>query len=168
MTFSIRPLRASDAHQINAIRRQGGVYPNTLSLPSERLERSEQFASTPTDWDHVFVAVSSDDDALVYGIAGLHINPSPRLRHSASIGISVHEDHQGKGVGTGLMTALVDLSDNWLMLKRLELGVLDGNENALSLYKKLGFETEGVKKASVIRNGEYADEVIMGRIRIDK
>lgn len=66
------------------------------------------------------------------------------------------------------MATLVDLADNWLMLKRLELGVLAGNDRALALYKQFGFEVEGVKRASIARNGTYADETLMGRIRIDK
>lgn len=168
MTFTIRPLRASDAHQINAIRRQPGVYPNTLGLPSERLERSERFAANVTDWDHQFVAVSAEDDNLVLGAIGLHIDSNPRLRHSGYIGISVHQDYQGKGIGKALMAAVVDLADNWLLLKRLELGVLAGNDRALELYKQFGFEVEGIKRSAVIRNGTYADETLMGRIRIDK
>lgn len=168
MNFIIRPIRNADAPQLNAIRRQAGVLPNTLGIPSERLERSERFVTNVSDWDHMFVAVSAEDDNLVLGVAGLHIAPNPRLRHSGSIGLSVHEDYQGKGIGKALMAAIVDLADNWLMLKRTELGVLAGNDRALSLYKQFGFEVEGVKKASAIRRGEYVDETIMGRIRVDK
>lgn len=168
MTFHIRPIRTSDAPQINALRRQDGVFPNTLGLPSERPERSERFLANLSDADHIFVAVSDQNDSIVLGIGGLHIEASPRMRHAGSIGLSVHEAHQGKGIGKALMAALIDLSDNWLMLKRLELGVLEGNERALSLYKTFGFEVEGVKKAAVARHGTYADETIMGRIRVDK
>lgn len=168
MNFNIRPIRNSDAPQLNAIRRQAGVLPNTLGIPSERIERSERFVTNVSDWDHMFVAVSAEDDNLILGVTGLHIAPNPRLRHSGSIGLSVHEDYQGKGIGKALMAAVVDLADNWLMLKRLELGVLQGNDRALSLYKQFGFEVEGVKRASAIRNGEYVDETIMGRIRVDK
>lgn len=166
MSFRIRPIKSSDAHQINDIRRQKGVMPNTLGIPSERYEKSVQFVSTVSEHNHTFVAVSDQDEDLVLGIIGIHVSPSPRLRHSASIGLSVHEDHQGKGIGKALMAAAVDLSDNWLMLKRLELGVLDGNERALNLYKSFGFEVEGVKRAAAVRNGSYADEVIMGRVRV--
>lgn len=165
MSFHIRPIKASDAHQINDIRRQKGVMPNTLGIPSERYEKSVQFVSAVSEHNHTFVAVSDQDEDLVWGIIGIHVSPSPRLRHSASIGLSVHEDHQGKGIGKALMAAAVDLADNWLMLKRLELGVLDGNERALNLYKSFGFEVEGVKRAAAVRNGTYADEVMMGRIR---
>lgn len=168
MNFIIRPIRNTDAPQLNAIRRQAGVLPNTLGIPSERIERSERFVTNVSDWDHMFVAVSAEDDDLILGVAGLHIAPNPRLRHSGSIGLSVHENYQGKGIGKALMASIVDLADNWLMLKRLELGVLQGNDRALSLYKQFGFEVEGVKRASAIRKGEYVDETIMGRIRVDK
>lgn len=166
MTFHIRPVRKTDAHQINAIRRQPGVLPNTLGLPSERNERSENFLSSLGDNNHLFVAALDEDDNAVIGILGLSIFPNPRLRHSASLGISVHEDYQGMGVGKALMSAMIDLADNWLMLTRIELGVLDGNDKALSLYRSFGFEVEGVKRAAAIRRGEYVDETIMARIKL--
>lgn len=165
MSFHIRPVKASDAHQINDIRRQKGVLPNTLGIPSERYEKSVQFLSNLGEYNHTFVAVSNEDSDKVLGIVGLHISPNPRLRHSASIGLSVHEDYQGIGIGKALMAAVVDLSDNWLMLKRLELGVLEGNERALALYKQFGFEVEGVKRAAAVRQGQYVDETMMSRIR---
>lgn len=168
MKFIIRPIRNQDTAQINVIRRQAGVLPNTLGIPSERFERSERFISNISDWDHLFVAASEDDDSKVLGIAGLHVSPNPRLRHSASIGLSVDENFHGMGIGKALMSAIVDLADNWLMLKRTELGVLEGNDKALSLYKQFGFEVEGVKRAAAVRNGVYVNETIMGRIRIDK
>lgn len=166
MTYHIRPVRISDAHQLNAIRRQKGVLPNTLGLPSERNERSEQFLATVNDNSHMFVAALDADDSQVIGVLGMTIFANPRLRHSASFGLSVHEDYQGIGVGKALMAAMVDLADNWLMLKRIELGVLDGNEKAFKLYEAFGFEVEGVKRAAAIRNGEYVNETIMARIRL--
>lgn len=166
MTFHIRPVRSSDAHQLNAIRRQKGVLPNTLGLPSERNERSEQFLATINDNNHMFIAALDEDDSQVIGVLGMSIFQNPRLRHSATFGISVHEDYQGMGVGKALMAAMIDLADNWLMLKRIELGVLDGNDKAFKLYESFGFEVEGVKRAAAVRNGEYVNETIMARIKL--
>lgn len=165
MTYHIRPVRQADAQHINAIRRQRGVMPNTLGIPSERSERSEQFLSNVNDNSHMFVAALDEDDNKVIGVLGLTVFANPRLRHSASFGLSVHEEYQGIGVGKALMAAMVDLADNWLMLKRIELGVLDGNERAFGLYRQFGFEVEGVKRAAAVRNGQYVDETIMGRVR---
>lgn len=72
---------------------------------------------------------------------------------------------QGKGVGTKLMEAIIDVADNWLMLVRVELTVFTDNEKAINLYKKFNFEVEGLKKKAAIRNGEYVDEFIMARVK---
>jgi RimJ/RimL family protein N-acetyltransferase len=37
------------------------------------------------------------------------------------------------------------------------------NEAAVSLYKKMGFEIEGIKKKSLNIEGKYLDEYYMGK-----
>ncbi|WP_392396641.1 MULTISPECIES: GNAT family N-acetyltransferase [Paenibacillus] len=38
------------------------------------------------------------------------------------------------------------------------------NERAAALYKKMGFEIEGVKRNSIRMDGKYVDEYYMGKI----
>ena len=78
-------------------------------------------------------------DGTVIGVVGLKVKPQLRMRHTADVGIFVHTDWQGKGVGTALMQAVLDLADNWLMLVRVELEVFTDNVKAIHLYEKLGF-----------------------------
>jgi putative acetyltransferase len=82
-----------------------------------------------------------------------------------SVGMGVRDDFQGKGVGTALMAAIVDLADNWLNVFRLELTVYTDNERAIALYKKFGFQIEGTHRAYALRAGEYVDSHAMARIR---
>jgi putative acetyltransferase len=167
MDFEIRPMRAGDGEGINALRRMPGVFENILGIPSEKIARSEEFASTVDPLTHAFVAtepqVGSKD--LIVGVAGLHLNGNPRLRHSGSVGIMVHKDYQNQGIGKALMGALLDIADNWLLLERVELSVFVDNERAIHLYETLGFEKEGIKRKAAIRNGKYEDEYMMSRIR---
>ncbi|MEZ0536694.1 GNAT family N-acetyltransferase [Caldicellulosiruptoraceae bacterium PP1] len=168
MNFIIRPVRIDDAEAINEMRRMDGVRETTLGITSERFERTVDFLKNLSENDHLFVAeVQEDQTRKVVGLVGLHVNRSPRLRHSAAIGIMVHKNYQGKGIGKALMKTVLDLADNWLMLKRIELGVFADNERAIKLYKSLGFEIEGLKKYAAIRNGTYADEYIMARYKIE-
>ncbi len=170
MNFSIRPIQAGDGNGINALRRMPGVFENILGIPSERIKRNEDHIANLDSNSHSFVAVIEDDSngthqEKIIGTAMLGVFANHRLRHSASIGIMVHKEYQHKGVGTKLMEALLDVADNWLMLVRVELTVFTDNEGAIALYKKCGFEIEGIKKSAAIRNGEYVDELMMARIR---
>lgn len=167
MLYTIRPVHTGDGKGINALRRMPGVFENILGIPSERIKRNEDFVNQVDPNNHMFVAVMTQavGEELIIGCASLNVFANPRLRHSASVGIMVHLDHQGMGVGTKLMEALLDVADHWLMLIRVELTVFKDNAKAIKLYEKLGFVVEGQKKKAAIRNGIYEDELLMARIR---
>jgi RimJ/RimL family protein N-acetyltransferase len=85
-----------------------------------------------------------------------------RLKHIAKIGIAIKTDYCGQGIGRGLFNAL----EKWGLenqIHRLELTVMTDNIGALILYKKMGFEIEGMKKHSLWINGEYADDYYMSK-----
>ena len=42
--------------------------------------------------------------------------------------MAVHDKHTGKGVANALLSAMIDLADNWLNLRRIELTVYCDNE----------------------------------------
>lgn len=80
------------------------------------------------------------------------------------MGMGVHDDWQGKGVGTALMEAATDFADKWLNLLRLELMVYTDNQPGIRLYKKFGFEIEGRLRQVAFRDGQYVDVFYMGRL----
>jgi predicted N-acetyltransferase YhbS len=79
--------------------------------------------------------------------------------------MAVHDGWHGRGVGTALIRAAVDLADNWLNLHRLELEVYTDNEPAVRLYHRHGFVIEGTLKDFAFRNGKYVDAFTMARLR---
>lgn len=167
LDFAIRPVRIEDAAAVNEIRRMDGVRENILGIISERLTRSEDFIKGLSENDHLLVAeVEEKGMKKVVGMIGMNVSRNPRLRHLASVGIMVHVDYQGKGIGTALFKKVIDLADNWLMLTRLELTVFVENDRAVKLYKSLGFQIEGTRKYGAIRNGQYADEYLMARYNL--
>lgn len=78
----------------------------------------------------------------------------------------VRTEYQGQGSGKKLLENILDLADNWLMLVRIELEVTSDNERASHLYSSFGFELEERKKFSIIKDGKYADLLMMARYRI--
>ena len=161
MDFIIRPVRLSDASDIALLRCMPGVFEPTLGHPASRIEQSEKFLAGMGDNSFEFVA---EAQGKVIGMGGISIFSGARLRHSAGLGIMVHKEWQNRGVGTAILKAILDMADNWLMLERVELGVFADNTGAIRLYERMGFVAEGKKRHAAIKNGEYADEIIMVRL----
>ena len=103
-------------------------------------------------------------DGEVVGNGGLH-RQRGRRAHVALLGMGVRDALHRRGVGTALLVALVDLADNWLNLKRLELTVFVDNQPAIALYERLGFVREGVLVAYAFRAGQFVDALTMARVR---
>lgn len=65
------------------------------------------------------------------------------------------------------MENILDLiTDNWLILVRLELDVTVDNEKTISLYQYFGFKIKGTKKYAIIKDGKYASLFMMVRYNI--
>ena len=66
--------------------------------------------------------------------------------------------------GSALVSAVIDLADNWLALRRLELAVFVDNAPAVALYEKFGFSVEGTYREYAFRDGRYVDAYAMARL----
>jgi putative acetyltransferase len=154
----IRAARADDAASIHEVRQQPRVRRFTPAMPSDR------FVDYLAKWgvnDHVLVA---EIDGRVIGYAGLHVREGKR-RHSAWLGIAVHDEFAGRGAGQALMRALLDLADNWVGLVRVDLESNADNERAIAMYRRFGFVDEGVMKKAYFVDGAYVDALLMARLR---
>ena len=126
---------------------------------------------TKTDWVAERVRGSSPDvfslvaerEARAIGWTTLS-RGRDRRAHTGSLAITVHDAWHRQGVGRALMTAILDLADNWLGLTRVELSVNVDNAGAIALYRSFGFEQEGIARADLLRAGVYVDAMMMGRL----
>ncbi len=161
MELKIRPIHATDAAALHRIYIQEEVLPNMVFLPSMRVDSVENRIRNLGQTDYEFVA---ELDGVVVGFIGMS-QKQGRRSHFGELFIGVDSAHHNKGIGKALLTKMLDLADNWLMLERIELGVLETNPGALALYEKFGFIVEGKKKGTIRANGKFIDETIMGRYR---
>jgi putative acetyltransferase len=93
-------------------------------------------------------------------------NPQMKRRHACAIGITVIGHAQGKGVVSALMKAMTDYAEPWTTFLRIELTVFADNTNAIALYKKFGFEQEGLLRNYILRNGRFEDVNAMARLNL--
>lgn len=160
--LKIRRAEPDDSSAVYEMFSSPKVYEGTLQLPHPSLEQWRQRLAEPPEGTYNLVAVADD---RVVGMVSVHTFPGrARRRHAGALGISVHAEWQGRGVGTALMRAALDLADNWLGLTRLELEVFADNESAIRLYERFGFEHEGTLRQHALRNGQYVDSYAMARL----
>ena len=163
MAITIRRAEPDDYELVCEVFADESAYSGTLQTPFPSKDRWRKLMADPPEGDTLLLAFV---DGAIAGHAGLHpAGRSPRRSHARMLGMAVHSRFQGKGVGTALMQALVDLADKWLNVTRLELTVFTDNERAIALYKKHGFVTEGTHKQYALREGKYADTYAMARIK---
>ncbi|ASL42813.1 Putative phosphinothricin acetyltransferase YwnH [Burkholderia sp. AD24] len=157
--LTLRALRPTDAEQYHALLQLPAVVDGNPHVPFETLAQTRESIGKiePT----TIAMVATVGDTLV-GMAQL----SPmkgRRAHAGSFSISVHDAWHGRGIGRRLMVELLDLADNWLGLRRLELNVFADNRAALALYHKFGFEIEVRQRGAVLRRGVLIDSFMMAR-----
>lgn len=158
----IRHTEPKDVNDIYELQKGERFVWGTLRSPYPSIYQVQKQVENPAD--HI-VSLVAEIDGKVVGRLGLTTFSRPRRKHAGGLGMGVHDDYAGRGVGSALMEAAIDAADNWLNITRLELDVFVDNTAAIGLYKKYGFVDEGVKRAYAFRAGEYVDTMNMARFR---
>ena len=163
INFTVRRAEPEDYKSMHQIFAGPKAFQGTLQLPFPSAELWRKRLAEPPEGMFNLLACVEDE---IIGQLGLHTFPNhPRRRHAGQIGMAVRDDWQGKGAGTALMGAAVDLADKWLNLTRLELDVYTDNEPAIRLYQRFGFVVEGTLVNYAYRDGQFVDTYTMARLR---
>ena len=161
--ITIRAAEPDDYEGICEAMSQPIAQANTLQLPYPTLEMWKKRLADASPHDKNLVAIVN---GKIVGDLGLHqASKALRRRHVGAVGMAVHDAYHGQGVGSALMTAAIDLADNWMQYTRLQLEVYTDNHAAIALYKKFGFVIEGTHPKDSFRHGEYIDCYSMGRLK---
>lgn len=87
------------------------------------------------------------------------------MSHVGHLGMGVLSDFRSQGIGLKLLQKTMTHAFSQ-GLTRLELEVFSDNQSAIALYKKCGFNIEGVKRYARLFSGNYQDIVIMAQYKI--
>jgi RimJ/RimL family protein N-acetyltransferase len=156
----IREIRESDAGSFLALCKQLDEENKFMLLePGERkttLEEQEKRIREILSKDNEIIFVAEEQGSLIGYVAAFG-GSYARNRHEVYIVAGIMEAFTSRGIGTALFEKL----DAWARehrIHRLELLVMVHNTRGVGLYKKMGFEIEGVKRDSLWVDGHYVDE----------
>ena len=162
MQILIRHAEEGDTAAVHALYTQPDVAANTLQLPIQPL--SAWAARLKPGFDERSFSLVAICEGQLAGQLGLQIESRVRRSHVARLGMGVDAAYRRRGIGSALLYEALDLADNWLQVRRIEIEVYTDNHGAIALYRTMGFEPEGIMRGYAFRNGRYVDAMMMARL----
>ncbi len=159
---SLRAIRLGDAEALCAMVNMPCFRHGTLRMPFERVDQWEKRiarSAAETTW------IVAEVEGQFVGHGNLTTQSAIRRAHIGEIVLGVDDNFVGRGIGSAILDALLDVADNWRALKRVELTVYADNEPAIGLYTRCGFVVEGRHVKAGFRDGAYHDLLFMARLR---
>lgn len=103
-------------------------------------------------------------DGKVAGNCHLFFNDRVKTRHRASVAIALLKDYWSLGIGTVMFECMIRAAEEKEGVLQLELEVIEGNDRAMALYKKMGFREYGVRPDAIrLKDGTMLSETMMLR-----
>jgi RimJ/RimL family protein N-acetyltransferase len=134
--------------EVNQFLESGGNY---------TIEQLEAYLQSVVEKENMFfwaIHIKENDEH----IGNIKIDPINKKHGHGEYGILMGaKKYWGKGYAKEASLTIINYCFNETGLRKMTLGVVEKNKAAVELYKKLGFEVEGIYKKHGIYNGEYCD-----------
>lgn len=165
----IRPAGHGDARFLAELQKRiEGESDFLLYGKDERSLSTQKVRKQIIEWNQ-----SSHSIILLAILNGQHVgylmvigNNAQRAAHRAALVLGVQEEAQGKGIASSLLQK----AEEWAITKaisRFELTVLETNDRARKLFEKKGYESEGIRRNSMIIHDKSHNEIYMAKTLVD-
>ena len=129
-------------------------------LYKHSIDTIKDFVKQASNSNSLFLAIQLKDG--IKHIGNIKIDGIHPIHQTAEYGILMGDKSEwGKGYAKEASIAVIDYCFNQLNIRKITLGVIPENKNALALYKKLGFSIEGILKKQNLYGGAYYDAIRM-------
>jgi RimJ/RimL family protein N-acetyltransferase len=162
--YTIRPATPDDAPGINThLRRIADEPDNMISF-----SRGEFLRTVEEERARIEGLLASDNSQMLVAVVDHEIvglctcwGDAHVRRYTTGLGITIQSAWRDQRMGTALMEAAIQWARENPVVHRLELVVYTHNARAIHLYKKLGFQEEGVQKEAYFKDGRFVDALMM-------
>ncbi|MFA2691551.1 GNAT family N-acetyltransferase [Bacillus mycoides] len=166
LTYTVRSAAETDAEQLSEIRVQ-------IDGETENMDREAGEGFIDKIGFQKIIKTDSEEMKNLFLVAEVHNrivgflrcegSNLKRLSHKVEFGVCILREFWGYGMGKSLLQQSIQWADE-NEVKKISLQVLETNEKAIQLYKKLGLEVEGIlKNDKKLSDGKYYNTVVMGR-----
>jgi len=169
--LGFRPVEREDIEHIRCIRNDPStwIYLTDVTQINER-QQERWFEGLLDDHTRLYFSIVEETKDFPISVEGdfcgfIRMDQIDMNNRSVRVGLDIVPEKRGKGLGTRAFRALLKFCfDHWNM-HRLWLCVLEDNEVALRLYRRIGFHEEGRLRKSVFRDGRWKDYIVMSILK---
>ena len=165
MPFRLRPARSADSDQI--IANISAVCAEKVYLYTDDFVPTDQWRDALTDSVNEekgsLLVVAEVDGQLIGHLRLFPVWYGSKSRHVGDVGIVIAKPWRERGVGT----AMLGYGLEWASqsgFRKLTATVLSTNQRALALFLLYNFAQEGCRSKQLLVEGDYVDEILLGRI----
>lgn len=161
----IREARARDALELVDLRRRVVAEGRWFISDPDELDVSVddmiQTAALLAGSDRGTLLVARDGGRVV-GFLSLRAPPFRRMAHVVKLEIAVDPSVRGRGIGRSLLLEGIGWAGRSSVVRKIGLSVFADNTRAIGLYRSLGFQQEGHRRAEYrMADGTFRDDLLL-------
>jgi len=157
------PQPADAAQMLEYLRTTASETEFVIRYPEECNDSEEQEAAflqrvieSPLD-----MMILCEIGGKIAGNCQLMLHGRLKTKHRAGVAIALKQAYWGLGIGTIMFEEMIHTAKSH-NIQQIELEVIEGNERAMGLYRKMGFEIVSEKPDAIrLKNGTLLKEFLM-------
>lgn len=164
-TVLLREARPEDsADLIKYLKVTSGETPYLIREPDEITiteEKEKAFIQDKLNSERELMLLAFIDGKHVGNCSLMSLGSYKRYRHRCEVAIALYKEYWGSGIGMVMFETVLNIASS-LGYEQAELEVVAGNESAISLYEKFGFQKYGTFPDNMkYSDGSYRDSYWM-------
>lgn len=163
--ISLRPLEREDLPYVHSLNNNAGVMRYWFEEPYEALVELEDIYEKHIHDQSERRFVVCLDAGVSIGL--VELTDIQQIHRNAEFSIIIAPQYQGLHYASKAVMLAIEYSFAVLNLYKIYLEVARDNERAVHVYKKLGFQQEGILLQEYYSNGKYLDVIRMAIFRND-
>lgn len=159
----LRPWREDDLDVLTVLRNDVPLQAQLLArAQGNKPEQVRKWLQAREDQaDCMLFMISAQENERTSGF--IQVDDLNFLDGHANVGICLHSDARGRGLGGKAIDLLASyLAEQW-RLRKLNLKVRADNSAAIRCYEKIGFDRCGLLRQHVFLEGDWHDVILMER-----